>query len=669
MKKRCVTSCVLLGIGLAACTARAAPDLADHHPQVAHLVVNLMEYQHYEPHAVDDAFSAAWLDGYLEALDPNRMVFVQSDIQEFQRYSNRLDDLVRRRSPDLDVAIEIYGRYQERLQERTDAVMSILDQPIDLTTSEVWDYDPDRTTWPANAAAANDLWRMRVTNDVLISTLQAERGIARSREEIVDTIRKRYDRKLKDDLAADSGDVLEKFLSAFTSEFDPHSAYFRPATSDNFDIDISNSLEGIGARLKVDGDYTVIDSIVPGGPAALDGELQPGDRVVGVAQGTEAPEDVIGMRLDRVVRLIRGPKDTEVRLTVIPVDAPSETRVVSIVRDKVLLSESDADGSIIEHDGHRYGLIEVPSFYIDQNRPLPGGGYYGASADVRRLIGELSEQGMEGLIVDFRGNGGGSLSEAVSMAGLFIHSGPVVQIRDQSGEVEIMEDPDPSLVYDGPLMVLTDPLSASASEIVAGALQDYGRAVVVGAETTHGKGTVQRLWDLDYFLAQVSGIEARSGALKMTIQKFYRVSGGSTQNRGVRSDVVLPSYWDGLEVFESNLDNALAYDEIAAAQFRPVGNVDPVLAQLQQQSAQRVAGSEDFQSLLTELAEREAAREDTTLSLNIDTRRSELDPVEPEESTAEDATEEVDDAQRHQDDFVLQEAAAILNDWISLQRP
>jgi carboxyl-terminal processing protease len=662
-KRPAILTSMLTCLAASGCSAWAAPELEAHHPQVTQMVVKLMEYQHYAPKAVDDAFSEAWLDDYLMALDPTQMVFVQADIDEFQRYRHQLDDMSQRSTPELAPALAIYSRYQTRLKERTDAIHQILAQPIDMTTDERWTYDPDNMSWPADAAAANEAWRKRVTNDMIISTLQAERNVGRSYDEIVETIRKRYDRKLSDELASDSTDALEKYLSAFTRAFDPHSVYLRPMTSDNFDIDISHSLEGIGARLQVDGDYTVVDSIVPGGPADLDGDLQPGDRIVGVAQGSSLSEDVIGMRLDRVVSLIRGRKGTEVRLTVIPVDAQSGTRVVTIMRDKVLLSESDAEGSVIERDGQRYGVIDVPSFYIDKNRPLPGGGYYGASADVRRILGELEAQEIDGLVLDFRGNGGGSLSEALSMTGLFIRSGPVVQIRDRMGGVEVLDDPDPSLVYDGPMVVLTDQLSASASEIVAGALQDYGRALVVGSEKTHGKGTVQQLLDLDAVLAQYAGISARSGALKFTFQKFYRVSGGSTQNEGVRADIVLPSYWDGLDIFESDLDNAMAYDEIDAVRYRQVGDLSSSITSLRDRSAARVAQNENFQSLMADLAEREKNASDNTLSLNLDVRRLESMPAASEE---EEESAEAVPADDHSGDFILQEATHILEDWRSM---
>lgn len=662
MRNLRATSTVIISLLAAGCTARAAPELADHHPKVAHLVVNLMEYEHYEPKKIDDDFSAAWLEAYLERLDPAHMIFLQSDVDEFQKYGTQLDDMVRQRKPDLSAGLDIYGRYQDRLAERTAAVERVLSGDIDLHTDDTWVLEDDPQGWPQSAAAADELWRKRITNDVLISELQDEQGIDRSREEIVESIRKRYDRKLKDVQSSGSADMLGAFLSAFSETFDPHSTYFKPADDDNFAINMSNSLEGIGARLKVDGDYTVVEDVIPGGPAALDGELQKGDRIIAVAQGRDKPEDIIGMRLDRVVAQIRGKKGTEVRLTVIPVDEPDQTRIIDITRDEVLLSESDAEGEVIEKDGRRYGLIEVPSFYIDQNRPLPGGGYYGASADVKRLVGELEAQDIDGLILDLRGNGGGSLSEAVAMAGLFIDRGPIVQVRDRDNTTEVLDDPDPSLVYDGPMVVLTDALSASASEIVAGALQDYGRAVVVGAEQTHGKGTVQRVVDLDYFLSQAWGVKARSGGLKLTIQKFYRVSGGSTQNRGVHSDIVLPSYWDGLDLFESDLDNALAYDEIDAARFRRVGDVSAVLPALREKSAARVAESEPFQELIEYLSEREADQSRSALSLNIDTRRQELkkDSEEEDESPSADA----DDRSK---DFILQEGAAVLGDWITLQ--
>ncbi|MEL6346466.1 MAG: carboxy terminal-processing peptidase [Myxococcota bacterium] len=654
---------------LAGCAAKASPELDEHHPMVAGLVATLMKYQHYEPRDVDDGLSVAWMDSYLETLDPNRMIFLRSDVEEFKRWERDLDDDIRERKPKLQAAEKIYERYQERMAQRINSVQVYLKTDIDLTADEIWRYDRSEAEWPKTDADADALWQKRIKNEIIIREL-AE-GVDRERSDITETLQNRYTRILRDTASANANDMLELYLGAFTRTFDPHSAYFKPATNEDFEIEISNSLEGIGARLQAEGDYTLVKDIVPGGPAERDGELQPGDKIIAVGQGADEPEDVVGMRLDRVVRLIRGKKNTEVRLTVIPVDDQDTTRVVDITRDKVLLSESDADAKVIEVNGQKLGVIDVPSFYVDNTRRLGVDRYHGVAEDVERLSKELREQDVDGLILDLRGNGGGSLREAVEMAGLFIDKGPMVQVRDRDGETETLSDPAPGLVYEGPMVVLTDPLSASASEIVAGALQDYGRAVVVGAETTHGKGTVQQLLDLDHFFRRLVGgqPEARSGALKLTIQKFYRVSGGSTQNRGVRSDVVLPSGWDGLDVYESDLENALAYDEIAPARYTPVGDLTDVLPTLQQKSAARVAANEDFTELIEQVAQREKDSEEDTISLNLETRRAEqaaeqaADRSDTDDAGIEEETEREPDVT---DDFILMEAGAILNDWIAL---
>ena len=667
---------VLRGVGLigallvSGCTAEAAPEPAEHHPLVTNLVATMMRYQHYSPKAIDDELSAVWLDAYVEALDPNHMIFLQSDIDGFQRYADKLDDDILSREPTLSAAEAIYARYQERLGERIVAAQAVLAEPIDLSVDEMWRPDRSGLEWPGTDAEATELWRKRVKNEVLIRELSAptEGEAARSRADIQEGLVKRYDRIRSDAMAADGADMLETYLGAFTRSFDPHSAYFKPATNDNFNIDISNSLEGIGARLRVDGEYTVVEGIVPGGPADQDGDLQPGDRIIAVAQGAAAPEDVVGMRLDKVVQQIRGKKGTEVRLTVIPVDEPDQTAIVDITRDKVLLEESDADGQIIEIDGRKLGWIEVPSFYVDPRRRAPHSNAHGAADDVRSLTEQLQGEGMEGLILDLRGNGGGSLNEAVEMAGLFIDRGPVVQVKGNEGDPEVLRDPDPRTVYDGPIVVLTDPLSASASEIVAGALQDYGRAVVVGAETTHGKGTVQQLIDLDRFVAQLQGgaTSGRSGALKLTTQKFYRVSGGSTQNRGVRSDIVLPSFWDGLDVYESDLENALSYDEIERARYSSVAELSGLMDTLRERSAARVAESEGFSELSAMLDRRDSEEDKVEFSLNIETRRARLKAEEAQdpEPETEDAAES--DGVDPSKDFILQEAGAVLLDWLSL---
>ncbi len=652
---------------LAGCSASAAPEfdpaktprLSDNHPMVASLVTTLLRYQHYEPREINDALSEAWLEDYLEALDFNRTIFLASDIAEFSRYARQLDDDVLDKKPRMEAATLIYGRYQQRISERIAAARATLAGPIDLNGNLTMTIDRSELPWPATAAEADNLWRLQVIEQVLLAELQGT-----ERAEIIERLGKRYDRVIKDVLSAEGNDVMEYYLDALTQNFDPHSVYFKPATSDDFDIEISNSVEGIGAQLRTEGMYTTIVHIIPGGPADLDGTLQPGDKIIAVAQGDGPPEDIIDLRIDRVVRQIRGKKGTEVRLTIIPVDAVdhAETRIVPLIRDQVALTESDAESSTLTVGSRKFGVIDVPSFYMDASgRKETDPDYKSVSSDVRRLIGELQQESIDGLILDLRGNGGGSLYEAVELAGLFVSRGPMVQVRDREGNTEVLRDPDSSTVYEGPLVVLTDPLSASASEIVAGAIQDYGRGLIVGAQTTHGKGTVQQVVDLDMFIERMSGgsSSGRAGALKVTTQKFYRVSGGSTQNRGVLSDVVLPSPWDGLDVYESDLDNALPWDEIEPARFTPVGSVAGLDA-LRQKSSGRVTASADFQELLDHLAERERRSAETEVSLNIETRRQQL-----ESELAEDAEEE-ESAEKN--DFILREAGAVLGDYIDLTR-
>ena len=649
---------------LAGCSAKASrdfddnpPQLSSHHPMVASLVTTLLRYQHYEPREINDALSEAWMDNYLESLDFNRSIFLASDIAEFQRYTTALDDDVLSKKPQMEAATGIYARYQQRITERITAARAALQQPIDLSGSESWTIDRSELAWPATAADADNIWRLQVLEQVLQAELQGT-----DRAEVLERLDKRYERRLKDILSAEGNDVMEFYLDALTRNFDPHSVYFKPATSDDFDIEISNSVEGIGAQLRTDGMYTTVVRIIPGGPADLDGTLQPGDRIISVAQGTSKPEDIIDLRIDRVVRQIRGKKGTEVRLTVIPVDAAdnAETRIIPLIRDQVALTESDAEKSTLEVGDQTFGIIEVPSFYMDSSgRKETDPDYKSASSDTRRLLEELKQDDIDGLILDLRGNGGGSLYEAVELAGLFVSRGPMVQVRDCEGNTEVLRDPDSSTVYEGPMVVLTDPLSASASEIVAGAIQDYGRGVVIGARTTHGKGTVQQVVDLDMFIERMTGGSGtgRAGALKVTTQKFYRVSGGSTQNRGVLSDVVLPSPWDGLDVYESDLDNALPWDEIPPARYSPVGSID-VMASLTERSSTRVAASEEFQMLLDDLAERERRSEETEISLNIEERRQELES---------DTTEEAEEEEEEFNDFILHEAGAVLSDYIQLK--
>jgi carboxyl-terminal processing protease len=639
-------------------------DPAPYERELAGIVASMLETFHYEKQVVDDSTSSRWLDNYIEYLDFGRMVFLQSDIDEFQRYRTTLDDTIRVRPPDLEPAHIIYDRYQKRMRQRAAFALKLLEKPLDLTDAE--SYEPDRhdqkLAWPATDAEASDLWRKR-TEDEIISELMSGRD---TEEEVRDRLRKRYERTLKGLDDTESVDVLEMYLGALTRAYDPHSTWFKPARNDDFDISITNSVEGIGAQLKPDGDFTVVSEVVAGGPAKKDERLKKDDRILQVAQGDAEPVDVVGMRLDKVVKLIRGPKGSKVKLHVEHADGSRE--VVDLVRDRVMLEDSAAEAHVEQVGARKLGVVQLPSFYVD-----PSGRKTGrrASQDIKRQLGELKAQGVQGVILDLRGNGGGSLIEAIDVAGLFLPSGPIVQVRDRDGRIEALHDQDPTVAWDGPLLVLTDATSASASEIVAGALQDYGRAVVVGDQSTHGKGTVQQVAALTQ---QLRGRyeEEVGGSLKLTVQKFYRVSGGSTQNKGVEADVVLPSYWDGLEVHEGDQPFALPWDEIPQAPHVRTGEPTKAIPQLRTRSEARRTKSEDFSKLLTMLDEREKL-ENEPVSLVLTQRKAEYEErkaragLEDETEEEENLTIEQRKAKAREADFVLDEALAILSDYVELK--
>lgn len=642
-------------------TARLQP--APYERELAGIVGSMLENFHYEKMAVDDSISSRWLDNYIDTLDYSRMIFLQSDIDEFQRYRTALDDTLDVRPPNLEPAHVIYDRYQQRMRQRATFAIKLLSAPLDLANAESYEDGRHKAKmpWPKTEAEANELWRQR-TEDEVIGELLSGRD---SEAEVRERLRKRYERTLKGLDDTESVDVLEMYLGALTRSYDPHSTWFKPARNDDFDISITNSVEGIGAQLKADGDFTVVSEVVAGGPASKDLRLKKDDRILAVAQGNAEPADVVGMRLDKVVKLIRGPKGTVVKLHVEHADGTRE--VVDITRDRVMLEDSAAEAHVEQIGEHKLGVVDLPSFYVD-----PSGKKNGrrASQDIKRELAELKAQGVQGVILDLRENGGGSLVEAIDVAGLFLPGGPVVQVRYRDGRIEALHDEDPSVAWDGPLVVLTDATSASASEIVAGALQDYGRAVVVGDTSTHGKGTVQQVAALTQQLRGRYDEEV-GGSLKLTVQKFYRVSGGSTQNKGVEADLVLPSFWDGLEVHEGDQDYALPYDEIPQAPHVRTGDPRKLLPELKSRSEARRSKSEDFSKLLQVVDEREAL-EQKPVSLVLSERKKQYeeqkaklgleDDEELEKLTAEQRKQKI-----REKDFRLNEALAVLADYVELQ--
>lgn len=608
---------------LALAKARVVPEAelvpSEQHARATEVVLHIIATYHYKNRPLDDAFSAEILDNYLERLDPNRSFFIQADIDEFERYRTTLDDALK--AADLAAPYEIFKRFRQRVEERTKFALGLLDEEFDFSRNETYRFDRREAPWPADTAAAERLWRKRVKNDVL--TLIAA---GKERKEIAETLRKRYERIRNSTLQVNAEDVFQTFMNAYTTAIDPHSAYFSARTSENFDISMRLSLEGIGAVLSSDTDYTAVQRVIPGGPAARSGQLHPQDRIIGVGQDENGEiVDVIGWRLDDVVALIRGPKGTTVRLEVLPAAQGPEgrSRIITLVRDEIKLEEQAARSEVIELEGGgRIGVIDVPTFYSDFAAQARGDrNFRSTTRDVRQLIAGLQDKGIDGLIIDLRGNGGGSLAEALELTGLFIDRGPIVQTRDSSGRIEINTDPEPGIAYGGPLAVLVDRNSASASEIFAGAIQDYRRGIIVG-EPTFGKGTVQNIVDLNRF---VPGDDYDYGRLKTTIAQFYRVSGGSNQHKGVIPDIVFPTASSAKDHGERSLDHALPWDQVEPARYVPASAPVDAFSEVRRRHEERIRRDALFQLLLEQerLAQENADR--TTVSLNLEERKAERD--------------------------------------------
>ena len=500
------------------------------HRRATRIITHLIANYHYKRTPLNDTLSERILKRYLEVLDPTKSYLTADDVAEFSKHATDLDDYLR--YSDLQLAYEIFIRYRERLENRVEYAISLLDYNFDFTKDETFEFDREEAQWAANLSALDDLWRKRVKNDILALELAGD-----DTAEAKKKLKQRYEGIARRKAQLDSEDVFQTFINSYTTSIDPHTAYFSPRTSENFRIRMSLSLEGIGAVLQSEDEYTLVREIVPGGPADLGGDLKPDDRIIGIGQGTdEEIVDVIGWRLDDVVDLIRGPKDSLVRLQILPkaggTDGPSE--VIRIKRDKIKLEEQAAKSNILEVTGGarpvKIGVIEVPTFYMDfEARARGDKDFRSTTRDVRTLLNELQQKQIDGLIVDLRSNGGGSLSEATDLTGLFIDKGPVVQVRNSQGRVQLERDTDRGVAYAGPMAVLVNRNSASASEIFAGAIQDYDRGLVLG-EPTFGKGTVQNLVDLNRY---DDSMEGKLGQLKATIAQFFRVAGGSTQHKGV----------------------------------------------------------------------------------------------------------------------------------------
>ena len=605
--------------------SKSVPLPAPDSGRIAAVVGGILSKQHYRRQPLDDSVSGKFLDAYLEALDYSHLTLLQSDVDEFRKkYAAALDD--RTLSGDVMAAFDIFGRYLERLERRVSVSKGLLKEEYSFTSKDSISRDRSQAPWPSNEAEAITLWRQQIKYELLQERLNNTKAA-----EIQDTVLKRYDRLLRGAYEEDAESVLQLYLRSLARTYDPHSDYMSPPDFDKFDISMRLSLVGIGAVLSLEDGYATVKELVPGGPADLGKRLQVNDRIVGVAQAEGPVEDVVGMKLEKTVKLIRGEKGTCVRLQVIPSGAADSSvrSEISIIRDEVKLVEAEAKARLIERKdpqgrSHRLGYIDLPSFYA----PLEGGlDSKRASQNVKELLDKLKVQGVEGVVLDLRHNGGGSLAEAIDLTGLLIPDGPVVQVKDSRGRVKVMEDEDPEVDFDGPLVVLVSHLSASASEIVAAALQDYGRAVIVGEKSTFGKGTVQKVEELDRFLVEREGGERGAGALKLTTQKFYRISGGSTQYRGVIPDIRFPSVLDDLVadefygINEASLRNALPYDEVEPARHKPSQQVTTLLPELSRRSEGRILHEVEFAYVLEDQVLVKKALESKVLSLNEAERR------------------------------------------------
>ena len=620
MKSRFQRSLALCAIVLAAAVA-VPPAIATSRETIAMSVGRLLEEGHYTRQRLNEDISKKFLQTYLELLDFSHLFFTQEDVDAMNaKYGSSMagDVLLGTLKP----AYDIYALYTKRVDDRVAKIKELLKQPIDFKSNATVELSRQKSSWPKDEAEADQLWSGRVANELLQEHL-SEHPI----EPAPQLVGRRYDRLARNIHEQDKDEQIKLFLDALAQAYDPHSEYLSKADMKNFSINMGLSLVGIGAMLRSEDGYAKIESLVPGGPAQVDGRLKVGDRISAVAQGPADYVDVREMRLDKVVEMIRGKKGTRVRLLAIPADAtdPSRRKNVELVRDEIKLKDQEARADIIikkDENGEpiKLGWLTLPSFYADMDKHQKS-----TTRDVLALLKRLKKENIAGLVVDLRRNGGGSLEEALALTGLFLKSGPIVQTKDYNGNTRISSDPDPGIAYSGPLIVLTSRQSASASEIFAAALQDYGRAVIVGDKNTFGKGTVQTILPIGRFASLLGSHSDEDGALKLTIQKFYRVAGGSTQLHGVASDIILPSLSDLPEFGESALKNALPYDEVARAKYTKWSDSHSLFVdQLRRRSEERAKGDPEFHYVMEDMDRLRHKIDENRISLNEDQRKKEL---------------------------------------------
>ena len=645
-----------------------------YHSKVEQVVTTILTKYHYKKTRLNDSLSAVVFDKYIETLDNNKMYFYKSDIDEFTKDKYLIDDFLL--TGNVDFAFKVFNTFKQRLNDRMKYIAHRLEKEFDYSVDESFTPDRDGLEWAANETELADLWRKRIKNDALNKKLAGDDW-----EKISKDLMKRYQNFQRIILQYKAEDVFQLYMNAFAAAVDPHTNYLSPITSENFDISMSRALEGIGAQLRSIDGYTTVASIIAGGPADKSKQLFEDDRIVAVGQGEDGEMvDVVGWRLDDVVQMIRGKKGTIVRLEILRADDTPDmpTEKITLVRDKVKLEDQSAkaDTIFLNQNGSSYklGVVRVPAFYIDFKARARGDqDYKSTTRDVKKLITDLQGAQVDGIIIDLRNNGGGSLQEAIEMTGLFIKDGPVVQVKDSRGDIQVDDDPDPSIFYDGPLAVMVNRYSASASEIFSAAIQDYGRGLVIG-EQSFGKGTVQNLFDLN---RMIRFGDTKLGDVKLTIAKFYRINGSSTQKKGVMPDITYPGY-DRDEFGEASYPSALKWDQIASSDYHKYDSLEKYLPELIKNHKKRIKGNLDFQFLQQDIEEYESNKNKKSFSLNEAVRKAEREKAEARKKEREEERkknaelkvvdkDEVSGQETKIDDYLLEESGRILADLIELK--
>ncbi len=662
-----VLGCFVLAAGWSSLSAAdmSGPTASDRH--ITNQVVTLLKKEHLSNRDLDDQVSQRGLETFLKSLDPMKMYFYQSDVDEFLKHKNDLDDMLLKK--DVSLAYTVFNRFLQRVDERLKTIEKLLDETPDFSIDEEMVTDRDLRTYPRDEEEARDAWRKRIKYDLLVLKTDEKEG-----DEATDKLRRRYNSFAKRMHQFDNDELLEMYLTAVTMSYDPHTTFMSRSTLENFKISLGLKLEGIGAALRSEDGQTIVTKIIPGGAADKHGKLQVEDRIISVGQGDEGEMvDIVDMKLNDVVQQIRGDEGTIVRLGVIPA-GENELKIYNITRAKIELKDSEARGEIIEEgkkvDGTplKIGVINLPSFYMDMDAARAGDrNFKSTTRDMQKILEDFNEKGVDAVVLDLRQNGGGSLTEAINCTGLFIDHGPVVQVKDKDNRIQGYDDLERGMVWKGPLVVVTSKLSASASEILAGAIQDYGRGLVVGDEATHGKGTVQSLLDIGQQLFRIAD-PPNMGALKVTMQQFYRPNGESTQKRGVLADISLPSLTTHMDVGEGDLDFAIDFDRIPSARFSKVDLVNEnIVNELRMKSGGRRSASEDWQKLAKNIERYREQKKQKTISLNEEkffARRAELDADKEEEKLLDEENNRSEEEVVKRN-FYFNEVLAITVDYVN----